>query len=163
MTFKPVRPVRLHPAKWLGAVFILAFWLAVTPVNAQNAEINWKSYEKGMDKISEENLKGFIHFYTDWCTYCKKMNKETFSDASVVAYLNQNFVPIRINAEKQREVAKKYGVSRFPNNWFISEDSSNIGSQPGFIPPDALLKMLQYISTDSFENMSFQEFMETSQ
>ncbi|MFO7997365.1 MAG: thioredoxin family protein [Bacteroidales bacterium] len=163
MTFKHLFPANLYTAKRIGALFIVAVCFAITPVNSLHAEIKWNSYETGMNKISEENLKGFLHFYTDWCTYCKKMNQETFSDDSVADYLNQNFVPIRINAEKQREVAKKYGVSRFPNNWFISEDSSDIGSQPGFIPPDALLKMLQYINTDSFEDMSFQEFMETSQ
>jgi len=158
MSFKQISFIH-----WIAPVLILIAIFALAPASALNAEINWNSYDSGMKKIADENQKGFLHFYTDWCTYCKKMNQETFTDESVITYLNQNFVPIRVNAQQQRKVAKKYGVSRFPNNWFISEDKSEIGQQPGFIPADALLKMLQYVDTDSFKDMSFQEFMEAGQ
>jgi len=130
---------------------------------AANQDINWYSYKNGMEKINNENKKGYIHFYTDWCTYCKLMNQKTFTDESVIAFLNENFVPIRVNAEEQRDVAKKYGVSKFPNNWFIGEDQAEIGKRPGFIPADIMLKMLQYVSSDSFKDMSFQDYVDNYQ
>jgi thioredoxin-related protein len=77
----------------------------------------------------------------------------------VIDYLNDNFVSIRVNADQQKAVARKYGVSRFPNTWFISEDTSALSSQPGFIPPDMLLNMLRFLHTDSFKSMKFSEFM----
>jgi len=121
--------------------------------------INWQSYEAGIQKIKDEKKKGFLHFYTDWCKYCKIMNAQTFSDAKIIAYLNENFVSIRINAEKQRDVARKYGVNRFPNTWFLSEDSSSLSSQPGFIQPDMLLAILKFLNTDSYKKMRFSDYM----
>ncbi len=88
------------------------------------------------------------------------MNSQTFADAKIIDYLNKNFVAIRVNAEKEKEVAKKYGVNRFPNNWFIAEDNSTLSSQPGFIPPDMFLDMLKFLNTDSFKNMKFSEFIQ---
>lgn len=129
-------------------------------VAEKSNEIQWQSYDNGIEMIKNQNKKGFLHFYTDWCTYCKIMNKETFVDSKVIDYLNENFVPIRVNAEKEREVAKKYGVSRFPNTWFIAEDSTTLSSQPGFIPPEMLLNMLKFLNTDSFKEMKFSEFIE---
>ena len=126
---------------------------------AENKEIQWQPYEAGMKRIKEQNKKGFLHFYTDWCTYCKIMNKQTFVDPKIIDYLNNNFVSIRVNADKQKDVAKKYGVSRFPSTWFIAEDSTSLSNQPGFIQPDMLLDMLKFLNTDSFKEMKFSEFI----
>ena len=126
---------------------------------AENKEIQWQPYEAGMKMIKEQNKKGFLHFYTDWCTYCKIMNKQTFVDPKIIDYLNNNFVSIRVNADKQKDVAKKYGVSRFPSTWFIAEDSTSLSNQPGFIKPDMLLDMLKFLNTDSFKEMKFSEFV----
>ena len=122
--------------------------------------IKWYDYQDGLKQMKEGHKKGFVHFYTDWCTYCKLMNRQTFTDKSVIAYLNENFIPIRINAEKERDVAQKYGVNRFPTNFFMAEDGSLIGNRPGFIPSDLMLSMLKYINTDSFKTISFADFME---
>lgn len=150
--------------KWMGPAIVISILFAFSPaLAAADSEIKWYSYQSGMKKINDENKKGFLHFYTDWCTYCKLMNRQTFTDDAVVAFLNQNFVPIRVNAEKQREVAKKYGVSKFPNSWFIAEDKSEIGERPGFISADILLKMLKYVDTDSFQEMSFKDFVNDAQ
>ncbi len=134
--------------------------LCFTPAMAVKKEIHWQPYETGMKMIKDQNKKGFLHFYTDWCTYCKIMNKQTFVDPKLIDYLNDNFIPIRVNAEKQKDVAKKYGVTRFPNTWFIGEDTVSLSSQPGFIPPEMLLNMLKFLNTDSFKNMKFSAFIE---
>lgn len=145
---------------WLSLILFSVIIFSAASVLALNPEIKWQSYQSGMKKIADENKKGFIHFYTDWCTYCKLMNQKTFTNDAVIAFLNQNFVPIRVDAEEQRNVAKKYGVSSFPNNGFIAEDQSEIGKRPGFIPPDLLLKMLEFIDSESFKSMSFKDFMD---
>lgn len=122
-------------------------------------QIHWQSYDTGIQMIKSQNKKGIIHFYTDWCYYCKLMNKQTFTDQKVIDYLNTNFVSIMVNADKEKEVARKYGANRFPFTWFVSEDTSGLSSQPGFIPPDMLLDMLKFLNTDSFKKMKFSEFI----
>jgi len=125
----------------------------------QKDAIQWQPYDAGIKMIKDQQKKGFLHFYTNWCTYCKIMNKQTFTDEKIIAYLNDNFISIRVNAEQERAVAKEYGVSRFPSTWFISEDSTRLTSQPGFIPADMLIEMLEFLNTDSFKNMKFSEFI----
>jgi thioredoxin 1 len=128
-------------------------------VLSEKSEVKWCSYQVGIEKMKKENKKGFIHFYTNWCTFCKLMNTNTFTDQKVIDYLNENFVPIRVNAEEQQDIAKTYNVNKFPNNFYIAEDISTIGNRPGYIPPDVLLDMLTYVHTNSYKTMTFNDFM----
>lgn len=149
----------------LFASAALAFML-LAPAAAggagQEAEINWRSYQSGTRLIRAQNKKGFIHFYSQNCRYCSLMNRKTFSDKDVASYLNENFVPIRVNTEKQAGLAEEFGIMGVPSSWFIAEDLSNIGSRPGFIPAEMLLDMLRYVDTESFKKMSFQDFVDKS-
>lgn len=124
------------------------------------AQIDWMAYEEGVARGKENQKKVFLNFYADWCKYCKVMDQKTFTDESVVAYLNENFIPIRVNSDKQKKVARDYNVQALPVSWFIAEDGENIGSQPGYVPPDMMLPLLKYIHTDSYKEMDFQKFMD---
>ncbi len=124
-----------------------------------NSNIQWLSYTKGMETLqSGENL-GFLHFYTDWCGFCKKMEDETFSVKEISDYLNQNFIPIKVDAEAQKDLARQYGANQYPANIFLSPDGEVIAGRPGFIPAGQLIDILKYVHTKSFETMTFMEFM----
>jgi thioredoxin-related protein len=73
------------------------------------------------------------------------MNKKTFKDPSVMAYLNANFVSIRINSDVEKKIASNYGVRGVPITWFIKKNGKKIGPIPGYIPPDTFLSMLKSI------------------
>lgn len=125
-----------------------------------SGDISWYSYEEGVEQIKNGDKKGYIHFYTDWCGYCKKMENETFSDSDVADNLNQDFVPIKINAEDEPDIARQYGANQFPFNHFTDRENEPIGNQPGFIPPDMMVNLLEYLSTDDYKKMQFDEFMD---
>ncbi len=121
-------------------------------------KIRWYDYNEGLELGKNQNRKVFINFYADWCGYCKQMDRETFQDRAVIAYLNEEFVPVRVDTEQNQKAAADYRVRGLPVSWFIAEDGEPIGSQPGYIPPDTLLSLLRYIGTDSYKTMKFTEF-----
>jgi len=127
---------------------------------AKSDIIKWYGYEEGIARGKKEKKKIYINFYADWCHYCKVMEKETFRNNSVVGYLNDNFVAIRINSDKNKKLAQNYQVTGLPSNWFLSESGDNIGNQPGYLPPDMMLPLLKYVHTDSYKKMNFSKFRE---
>ena len=133
---------------------------APSTVAAANQPIHWQTYASGMKAIKDGKKKGFLHFYTDWCHFCKKMSQETFTDPKIIAYLNENFVNIRLNADQERDVAQQYVVSPVPDNWFIGDDGNPLSHFPGYIPPERLLAMLQFLHTDSYKTMKFSDFIQ---
>ncbi len=148
------------------AFFILLFLAVFTLASAgfcfagEPEGMNWYSYDDGIKKIKSGEKLGFIYFYTDWCTYCKMMDQQTFSNKTVNNFLNTNFIPIRVNADKEKAVAKEYSVTGYPSNWFIASDGQPIANRPGFISPDQMMGMLKYLNSGSYETMSFSDYLE---
>jgi thioredoxin-related protein len=127
---------------------------------ASSKGIKWYTYKQGIELSKIEGVKIFLYFYADWCTYCKKMEKETFNDDSVVSYLNDNFISIKVNSDRDTKTALDFGVRGLPSSWFIEENGERISNLPGFIAADILLNVLKYINTDSYKEMPFREFMQ---
>ena len=147
----------------MALTLILALFTGVAQPSADrdgDGGIQWLSYAEGRQRGETESRKVFLVFNADWCRYCLQMEKETFQNPTVIAYVNRNFVPISVNSDKEQEVAAKYNVRGLPSTWFIAENGERIGNRPGYITADEMLKILKYIGTDSYQSMSFQAFVE---
>ena len=68
--------------------------------SAMQAQVNWVSIEKASQTELKTNKKMFfVDFSTSWCGWCKKMDRETFSDPVVAAILNKYYIPVHFDAE----------------------------------------------------------------
>lgn len=142
------------------ALIFFCFLAWLPPSFASSKNIKWYAYDEGMALGKKEGKKVFLHFYADWCFYCKKMAKETFKDHLVVNYLNENFISIRVNTDMERKLASAYSVRGLPATWFIAENGEKISNRPGYIPPEMFVKMLKYIQTDSYKKMALKKFLQ---
>lgn len=165
----------MKPTNTFLAVFAALIWIAMpacssgsdtpdaptkTPqTQTKNATITWYGYDEGMAMGKQSGKKILLHFYADWCTYCKKMNREVFSKGDSADYINQNFVPIRVNSDKEKQLAASYRVRGLPTTWFLDQNGERIMSLPGYIPKKMFMVYLKFIQTESYRNMSFSAFM----
>ncbi len=146
--------------KYACLLTVIIFILSVLSFSfASSKRINWYTYKQGIELNKKEGKKIFLYFYADRCTYCKKMEKETFNNYSVVSYLNDNFIPIKVNTDRGIKIGSDFGVKGLPTTWFIAENGERISSLPGYIPPERFLNILKYINTDSFKKIAFSKFM----
>ena len=131
------------------AAFVAFLLLWISPAHSSSDGIEWKSYDEGIAASQDGSKKLLINFYADWCTYCKVMERETFRDTAVVSYINKNFIPVRVNSDKELDTARRFRVRSLPDTWFMSEDREPIGHRLGYIPADKMIKLLKYIHTGS--------------
>jgi thioredoxin-related protein len=152
---------------------VLAFCLLLLgagPVAA--GEVEWKGFDKGMKDAGARKKYGFVSVYTDWCGYCRKLDRETLRAKAVTEELGKNFVSIKLNAESPEKVtwkgqtlsmadlAANWGVTGYPTMLFLNSKGDIIGSFPSFADADTMFKLLTYISSGARERkVSFEDFL----
>jgi uncharacterized protein YyaL (SSP411 family) len=73
------------------------------------------------------------------------MDEETFKDPAIIAALNENFIPIKVDFDKETKTSDFYRVRGLPDTIFIAENGQIIGRRPGYIPPKVLKRILKSI------------------
>jgi thiol:disulfide interchange protein len=111
--------------------------------------IEWQSYTDGMARGKFEKKKVFLHFYADWCSACKTMEDTTFKDPGVIASLNKDFIPIKVNVDVNKQTSALFRVQLLPDTWFITGNTDVIGHQPGYISAEQLKKIFTSILVDN--------------
>ena len=123
--------------------------------------IAWQGYAQGMDLAEKQNKHIFLYFHADWCTYCRKLKETTFKDAAVLAYLEENFISMAVDTDKDKKLSAQWKVKGLPTMWFLGPDRSKISSLPGYVDKKQFLNILKYIHTKGYDTMSFHEFVKT--
>ena len=121
---------------------------------AQNP-VKWYTFEEALELQKVEKRKIVIDVYTQWCGWCKRMDKSTFQKVHIANYLNENYYPVKLDAEQKESIdfagqkfnyidqgkGKSYhefalavtrGQLSYPTLVFIDENLSIIQSIPGF-------------------------------
>lgn len=136
----------------------------------KTSKIEWLTFDKGMTQAQKENKLLLVDFYTDWCHWCKVMDKETYGHKDIIKYATDKIVMAKINAETNekfkfrdgmysgRELSMMLGVKGFPSTVFISSTGELITSISGFIPAEKFSVILKYLAEDWYQKMKFDEF-----
>src|SRR5690606_17422221 len=77
----------------------LTLVLGISVYAQEDKTIKWYSFDEVTELAAKEPKMILVKVYTDWCGWCKKMDKETFTDSQVIDYVNSNFYPVKMNAE----------------------------------------------------------------
>lgn len=65
-----------------------------------NEEVTWYDWNTGYPLAAKENKLILVDVYTNWCGWCKKMDRDTYSDKDIAGTLNKQFIAIKLNPEK---------------------------------------------------------------
>lgn len=114
------------------------------------SKVDWVySLDEALATAQSDNKPVMIDFYADWCPPCKEMDCKTYSDSELGAFVNDNFVPLKVNVDKS-DLWKVHEIKYLPTVLFLSPDGTEIGEHKdywivGYRPPDAFHQELQAV------------------
>ncbi len=133
----------------------------------ETAGLQWIDMQAAANHKNEEGKMYFVDVYTDWCGWCKVMDKKTFSDPKVQKALKDRFHVVKFNAEQQESINfnnKKYdfqqegrnginmlavellgGEMGFPSYVYLDKNKKPFKVSKGFMPSDQFLQELATI------------------
>ncbi|HLP18497.1 MAG TPA: thioredoxin family protein [Bacteroidota bacterium] len=150
---------------FLAVVAVLVMGSAT--VSAQT----WESFNAGMEKAKAQKKTVLVDIYTDWCSWCKKMDANVYTDAKVKDYLKKKYTIIKLNAEsttpimykgKQMspaEFAQGMGVTGYPATLFMKSNGDGITLVPGYAEAPKFLEILTYIGENRWERQKFEDYL----
>ena len=152
---------------------IVAFTLIVLCSMAITAqEIQWMSFEDAVAMTQNEGntKKVFIDVYTDWCGWCKKMDRDTFEKSEIADYMNEHYYAVKFNAEQKEDivlgeqtfkfvangrrgyhelaVALMNGKLSYPTVVVMNEKFKLLQPIPGYRGPSEMKKVLTFFAED---------------
>jgi thioredoxin-related protein len=162
----------------LGLIAIFAF-----SISAIAQDINWLTMEEALELQKKEPKKIFMDVYTNWCGPCKMLDKNTFHNSDVAAYVNEHFYAVKFNAEGNEEITYKdktfsnpsydeskvnsrnsvhefsryLQISAYPTMVFFDEEGNVIAPIQGYLKPQQLELYLKVFQTDKYKEMTTQE------
>ena len=151
----------------------------VNPTEKQ--KINWLSIEEADRQIKKEAKPVMIDLFTNWCYWCKVMDKKTFSNSKVISYINEHFYAVKVNAESKEEIGwngiyYKYdsqlklnnfamyvtsGEPLFPSTVIFGEMKEAPATVSGFMSPKEIEPVLKYFGEGKYKTESFNDFSAT--
>ena len=144
-------------------------------------ELKWYTWEEAVALNKTKPKKFMVDVYTDWCGWCKVMDKKTFTDPAVAQFIDKNFYPIKFNAEQKVDVkfndqtfgyvetgggrgvhtlayALLDGKMGYPTLVYLNEKYERILISPGFKEPADMLKELKFTAEEQYLKTTWEAY-----
>jgi thioredoxin-related protein len=119
--------------RFLLATLVAAATLFCGPGLVGAQDVQWRfDYNTARKEAEKKGLPLVLDFGTDNCYWCKRLDDDTLRDPAVVKMLNEKFVPLKINANEEKQLAKMCSVTVFPTVIFAGPDGKILGTLEGF-------------------------------
>lgn len=156
----------------LKFLFFLCIGLVSLATSAQ--EVTWLTWNEAasLAETDKNPKKIFVDVYTDWCGWCKKMDKDTFQNADVAAYMEEKFYMVKLDGEGKEPIefkGKTYnfvpqgrkgyhefaaalmqGKLSYPTTIFLDEKMNMLSPVPGYQKPTPFLNIAKYFGDNIY-------------
>ena len=115
------------------------------PVTRSEKSLKWfDSYQAGMNAAQAQKRPVLIKFEAEWCAWCRKLDSEVFAQPQIIKAL-ENYVCIKVDVDKQRNVALAYKISSLPRIIIVNIHNEIVGDWLGFRDAPAFSKSLKEV------------------
>lgn len=153
---------------------ILAAILGGSMSTAEFSGFEWKNVNEALESAPKQNRKIILDVYTDWCGWCKRMDRDTYADSSVAAYIGEHYVASKMNPEKEGKVRfrdqdftqAQFGaamdIKGYPATAFFNEKGELLTVVGGYMGPKDFLRVLKFFGEDAHTKMSWEEYQKAN-
>ena len=165
----------------IGVLIISGLSMAFMPREQVDvSKIEWISFEEAIERSKKEPRPIFVDVYTHWCGWCKKMDRDTFQNPKVVAYMNKQYYCIKFNAEQKEDVVfphktyKSAGKSHelaielldrkmsYPSVVYMDKTFAKIQAIPGYRGATEFLPISRFMGEEIYKTKTWEQFQAAS-
>jgi len=146
-----------------------------TPLQ-NDVTISWMTFEEAMEAVKVEKRKVLISVHTEWCSWCKHMDKTTFKDPHIIKFINKKFYAVKLDAEQKADIVTPEKVYKYekgtgkekgfhqlavaltmgrltlPSTVFLDENFRVLQPISGYKDPKTFEMMMTYYGDNHYKN-----------
>jgi thioredoxin-related protein len=146
---------------------------AEAPPKTEAKKVEWLAFDAAAERAVKQDKHMIVDIYTTWCGWCRVMERETYGNPEVAAYLKDNFVLAKVNGESanklhwngkeltERQFAREVGVTGYPATFFMKPNAELLGGVPGYIKTPDFMIYSRYVATRWYQKGKIQEYVDS--
>ncbi|MBP9690085.1 MAG: DUF255 domain-containing protein [Bacteroidia bacterium] len=135
-----------------STLLLFVVLLIITNSFKQAEEIKWVDFNTGYNIAVKKKKIMLIDVYTDWCGWCKVMDRETYAKSEIAEIINKNFVAIKFNPETPnvvytynggkfngkglRDTISNRRINGYPATLFFNTKNQKTNLVSGYLNPE---------------------------
>jgi thioredoxin-related protein len=128
----------------MASVFSAVVIALLTAHSLQAQDVRWRhDYAAARKEATATGRLLLLDFGTEACMWCRKLDVTTFRDRSVVETINANFVPVKVDGDREERLTQALGVQAFPTLVLVSPEGKIVARQEGYADAFKMMAMLR--------------------
>jgi thioredoxin-related protein len=166
------------------AIIILMIAVASRPApqtKDKKEKIEWLTIPEAQEKYAKEKRPIIVDLYTDWCGWCKVMDRKTYTNKNLISYVSQKFYAVKLDAETRKEIefnGKTYkfnadarthelaiylsgGQLEYPTTVIIPTDGTEPKAIAGYLEVKDIEPIFKYFGDGKYGQVEFTDFQKS--
>lgn len=169
----------------IASILVIAQSFLQAPAQEHKGPVKWYSFGEAVAMQKKKPKPIMVDVYTTWCGPCKMLSTNTFGNEQIAKYLNENFYPVKFDAETFDSVTfngitfknkNKPGTQRpvhdfaisildgqlsYPSIVFLNEEIKRIQTIKGYYKPDQFEPVMKFFGSGKYKTINWEEFQKT--
>jgi len=115
-------------------------------VTAEQGMITWRYWsDSTFEYAKQEDKPVLLHLTNTWSHWCRVMESTTYTDPTITAFVQQNFIAVNVDSDRYPDVNRRYNMGGYPSTIFLTP-TGEILAGGTYYPPTQMLRELQRIA-----------------
>jgi len=109
------------------------------------AEIHWRPWgQAAFQEALQLNRPICLVISATWCQWCHILDENTLSEPGIIAILNRDYVPVRVDSDLRPDVNQRYNQNGWPSVVLLSPEGEVLWGGI-YVPPKQMLYYLGHV------------------
>ncbi|WP_232686393.1 DUF255 domain-containing protein [Halobacterium zhouii] len=112
---------------------------------ADGTRVEWREWgAEAFAEARERDVPVLVALTASWSDWCRQMDERTYAEPRIAANVNDDFVPVRVDADRRPRVRERYNMGGFPSTVFVTPAGEHIAGAT-FLEPEGMRQVLERV------------------